>query len=119
MTVSPRITKTAFIVLIGSLSIEGLLLLFTGWWLPEVSTSVRLVGISWLLVCVATSFVHKKPYVLIVSVWIRFLILLWSWWSVAEERTLFWFLFQNIFPLIALVSSHFLVLLGHKPEKSS
>lgn len=105
--VNPLVEKISFGILIASLSMEGLLLLFTGWWLPEVSISLRLVGLFWLLVCIMTFFINKWPYMQIASVWLWFLILIWSWWSVKEERSLFWFLFQNIFPLIALISSHF------------
>ena len=121
INLSPLIKKTIFTILIGSLSMEGLLLLFMGWWIPvpEVSTPVRLVGLSWLLVCVTTSFINKKPYLQIALVWLRCLILIWSWWLVTEERAPLWFLFQNIFPLTELLSSHSLVLLGRKPKKSS
>jgi hypothetical protein len=105
--VNPTVERISLGVLIASLSIEGLLLLFSGWWLPEVSLSLRLVGIFWLLVCIMTVFINRKPYMQIASVWIWFLTLIWAWWSATEERSLVWFLFQNMFPLIALVSSHF------------
>lgn len=116
---NPVVEKAAFGVLIASLSIEGLFLLFTGWWLPEVSTSLRFLGLCWLLVCVTTCFIRKRPYVQIASVWLWLLISIWHWWSITEERSLVWFLYQHVFPIMALVSSHLMVLFSNTTSKGA
>ena len=115
---SPVARKTAFAVLIGSLSIEGLLLLFTGWWLPDVTISLKLVGLCWVLVCATTAFIGRIPYVQILSVWLWLLVSIWHWSSTTEERSMSWFLYQHLFPLLVLTCSHLIVLLWNTNLKS-
>ena len=109
---SPVARKTVFAILIGSLSIEGLLLLFTGWWLPDVAISLRLVGLCWVIVCATTVFIRKIPYVQILSVWLWLPISIWHWLSITEERSVGWFFYQHLFFLLVLTCSHLIVLLG-------
>src|ERR1700722_16263130 len=113
--VNPVAGKIAFGILIASLFLAGLLLLSTGWWLPEVSVASRLLGICWLLVCIATGFIWRKPYLQLASTWLWLGISVWWWWTTTDEKSLDWFLYQDIFPLVTLACSHFIVLL-YKPR---
>ncbi len=102
--------KVAFGILVACLTLAGLLLLSTGWWLPEVAVPTRSLGLCWLLVCIATGFIWRKPYLQLASAWIWFFVSIWWWWTTTDEKALEWFLYQDLFPIAALVCSHFLVL---------
>jgi hypothetical protein len=110
-----RLRSFFFISLIGCLSIAGMLLSFTGWWLPEVSTSLRLIGITWLLVCVATCFMRTRPYIQLSVVWLWVMLSAWDWWQTTDDRSVVWFLYMNMLQVVTLVLSH-LVVLG-QPQK--
>jgi hypothetical protein len=43
------------------LAVQGFILLFSGWWLPEVPFSVHLTGIIWLASAIAMVFIEKYP----------------------------------------------------------
>jgi CHASE2 domain-containing sensor protein len=58
-----RLRDIFFVSLVASLLIEGILLLFTGWWLPEAPILLRLMGAVWLIVCVSTYFIRAtEPF---------------------------------------------------------
>jgi hypothetical protein len=102
--------KVAFGILVICLGIGGLLLLSTGWWLPEVNGATRSLGFCWLLVCIATGFIWRKPYWQLAAAWLWFLVSGWWWWTTTAEKSLEWFLYQDMFPVAVLVCSHFVVL---------
>jgi hypothetical protein len=95
-----------YILLLVSLGIAGLLLLFTGWWLPETSTPVHIIGLAWLLVCVATYFIRTRPYFQLASAWVLFGCSIWSRWKTSDEHSFEWFLYRNVLSLLILVFSH-------------
>ena len=112
--------KAIFGILIVSLALAGLLLLSTGWWLPEVSLPVRLLGVGWLLVCVATGFIKQRPVlagriILAMVSCVR----IWWWWTTTREKSMVWFLYQDMFPMIALACSNVLVLVSGSRVRQS
>jgi hypothetical protein len=98
-----------YIPLLVSLGIAGLLLLFTGWWLPETSAPVHIIGLAWLLLCVATYFIRTRPYLQLATAWLWFACSTWSWWKTTDEHSVVWFLCQNVLSLLILVFSHLVV----------
>ena len=105
-----RLHSIFFVLLVTSLAIEGILLLFTGWWLPEVPILLRLTGVAWLVVCVSTYFIRTSPTVQLTTAWLFLLVSVWNWWKVTDERSMPWFLYQNVLPVLTLVSSHLTVI---------
>ena len=48
-------------------AIEGLLLLFSGWWLPEVPMMTHVIGLLWCANAIATWFAYRKPALALIS----------------------------------------------------
>jgi hypothetical protein len=103
-------SKVSYLILVISLGIAGLLLLFAGWWLPETSVPLQIMGLVWLLLCVATYFVRTKPYFQLATAWLWFASLAWIWWRTTDEHSVVWFLYQNVLSLLILVVSHLVVI---------
>jgi hypothetical protein len=99
-----------YILLLVSLGIAGLLLLFTGWWLPEASAPVQISGLAWLLLCVATYFIRTKPHLQLVTAWLWLACSTWSWWKTTDEHSVIWLLYQNVLSLLIVVFSHLVVI---------
>ena len=108
-----------YILLVVSLGIAGLLLLFTGWWLPETSTPLQVTGVSWLALCVATYFIGTKPYLQLAAAWLWFACSTWNWWKTTDEHSVVWFLFQNVLAILILVFSHLVVVNIARSSRSS
>ena len=106
------VEKIALGVLVVCLLLAGIILPSTGWWLPEVTLSVRFLGLCWLFVCVTTGFIQRRPYLQLASTWLWLFGSVWWWWTATDEKSFVWFLYQDIFPLIVLAFSHFIVLGG-------
>jgi hypothetical protein len=104
------VQKVIFPILIVTLALAGLFLLSFGWWLPEVSIPVRLLGVGWLLVCITTGFIKQRPYLQLASSWLWALVSVWWWWTTTREKSAEWFLYQDMFPLIVLACSNLLPL---------
>jgi hypothetical protein len=111
-------SKIFYLLLVVSLGIAGLLLLFTGWWVPETSAPVQIRGVAWLLLCIATYFVRKTPYLQLAAAWLWFACSTWSWWKTTNERSITRFLIQNILSLLILVFSHLVVINIAKSSRS-
>lgn len=105
------LSKIVLGILIVCLVAAGLVLLLTGWWLPEAATSVRLLGLGWLLVCIATAFIRRRPFLQVASAWVWFFTAFWAWRIGVHKRSLEWFLYEDLFPLVTLACSNVLVLL--------
>jgi hypothetical protein len=98
-----------YTLLVVSLGIAGLLLLFTGWWLPETSTPLQVTGLSWLALCVATYFIRKQPYLQLAAAWLWFACSTWNWWKTTDAHSAIWFLVQSILAIVILIFSHLVV----------
>lgn len=107
-----RVRMAVFWVLVAALAIGGSLLLFTGWWIPDVKSPLRYVGLSWLLLCVSTAFIGRVPYLQLALAWIWFGTSSWEWWLFTDEKAFDWWLFQNVFPVIAVACSQVHFILG-------
>ncbi|MGD0443279.1 MAG: hypothetical protein ABSA39_05015 [Edaphobacter sp.] len=99
-----------YILLVVSLGLAGLLLLFTGWWLPETSTPLQVVtGLSWLALCVSTYFIRLRPYIQLAAAWLWFACSAWNWWKTTDAHSVAWFLAQSVLAVFILVFSHIVV----------
>jgi hypothetical protein len=109
-----------YILLVVSLGIAGLLLLFTGWWLPETSTPLQIItGLSWLALSVATYFIRTKPSLQLAAAWLWFACSAWNWWKTTDQRSVIWFLIQNALAILILAFSHLVVLNIARSSRSS
>jgi hypothetical protein len=107
--VKPIFRKVILGLLVVALGIEGLLLLFTGWWLPEAAASLKAVGFGWLFACIATGFRKRRPYVQLLMIFLWGVVSVWRWWTTTSDRSIEWFLYENLFPLVAFGSTLLLV----------
>jgi hypothetical protein len=101
--------NTVYILLVVSLAIAGVLLLFTGWWLPETPTHLDVTGLAWLLLCVATYFVRTRPYLQLAAAWLWLACSVWNWRRTIDEHSVAWFLCQTVLSILILVFSHLVV----------
>ena len=104
-----------FALFLLSLSLAGVLLLFTGWWLPEATATDHLLGVGWLLVAIASALAVARRdlrYLLPVSAWLWFFSSLWWWWQMKSLRSLEGFLYEDSLSLTVLVLSHVVALVG-------
>ena len=116
--VTSRPRNIFYILLVVSLGIAGLLLLFTGWWLPETSAPLPITGLSWLALCVATYFIRTKPYLQLAAAWLWFACSTWNGWKTTHEHSAIWFLVQSVLSILILVFSHLVAINIVKSSRS-
>ena len=105
-----KIQHGVLVLLATCLCFHGFFLMFSGWWLPEVPLLLKAAGISWVIACVSAAFAIKRPYLQFGAISLWLFVSCWQWWTVTDERSFQWFLYQNMLPLIAIASSSVLCL---------
>lgn len=103
-----RIFKFAFFFLtVLCLLIEGSLMLFgaLGPFFPQPRLT-NLLHINWFLLAIALCFFFRWSLPTLVLAWSFFLLSLCMWWFMTSERSLVWFIYENILPISTLVFSH-------------